>query len=321
MPGITLAYQNSPVEVGAGTYNNSFDGFIDDLRIYDRALGSAEIADLAVGGCGPGVGLDAESFSPANTATGVATNANLSLTFGTTTVATSTGSIGIYKTADNSLVESFAANSPRITRSTTVASTTFTITPSAALAASTSYYVSVASTTFQNGVGSFWAGTVASSTWSFTTGLNPPAPVITPVVASVVPSGSNALPWCSAPSAPGWDPSLPGGGCAAPSTPASSSLPARSCAAYSFTRTLRYGMKGEDVRALQKLMNCLGFALAADGPGSAGEETNLFVERTFAAVKKFQEAYATDILAPLSEIRGTGIFALYSQKKARALTQ
>lgn len=55
LPGITLTYQNSPVKVGSGDYNNPFNGYVDDLRIYGRALSNTEIADLAGGGCGPGV--------------------------------------------------------------------------------------------------------------------------------------------------------------------------------------------------------------------------------------------------------------------------
>ena len=55
LPGITLSYQNSPIKVGTGDYNNPFAGYIDDLRIYDRALTAGEVADLSAGGCGPGV--------------------------------------------------------------------------------------------------------------------------------------------------------------------------------------------------------------------------------------------------------------------------
>lgn len=55
LPGITLTYQNSPVKIGAGDYNNPFSGKIDDLRIYNRALSDNEVTDLATGGCGPGV--------------------------------------------------------------------------------------------------------------------------------------------------------------------------------------------------------------------------------------------------------------------------
>jgi len=129
--------------------------------------------------------------------------------------------------------------------------------------------------------------------------------------------GGGTLPWCSGPSAPGWNSSLPGGGCGAPALgrPASGSA----CPAYTFTRALRFGMTGEDVRALQKLMNCLGFTLATSGPGAPGKETSLFVDKTYRAVVRFQETYTSDILAPISATKGTGIFAEYSRKKAQAL--
>lgn len=94
---------------------------------------------------------------------------------------------------------------------------------------------------------------------------------------------------------------------------------AGSCPKYRFTRVLRFGMTGEDVHQLQKLMNCLGFKLAESGPGAPGEETSLFVERTFGAVVKFQEKYTAEILVPIGATKGTGIFATYSQKKAHAL--
>ena len=55
IPGITLTYTNSPVKIGNGDYNNPFAGYVDDLRIYDRALTQSEVTDLATGGCGPGV--------------------------------------------------------------------------------------------------------------------------------------------------------------------------------------------------------------------------------------------------------------------------
>ncbi len=99
------------------------------------------------------------------------------------------------------------------------------------------------------------------------------------------------------------------------------SLPRTNCSAYGFERTLRRGMVGEDVRALQRLMNCLGFTLATDGPGSPGKETTLFAERTFVAVKKFQEAYVIDILGPLLLKEGTGVFAERSQQKVDSLTK
>lgn len=140
-----------------------------------------------------------------------------------------------------------------------------------------------------------------------------------PVSSSNSSSANATLPWCSGPNAPGWKVGLADGGCGAQSSGASVKI--SSCPAYAFTRTLKYGMTGEDVRALQKLMNCLGFTLGSSGPGSPGHETNLFVSRTFAAVAKFQDTYAQDILAPLSLANGTGIFAELSRKTAARLTQ
>lgn len=103
--------------------------------------------------------------------------------------------------------------------------------------------------------------------------------------------------------------------CQYASTPATGS-----CPAYRFTRSLKKGMQGEDVRSLQKFLNCQGFILGTSGPGAPGRETNLFADRTFQAVVKFQEKYADEILKPGNLSKGTGFFATYSQKKAHALT-
>jgi hypothetical protein len=56
-------------------------------------------------------------------------------------------------------------------------------------------------------------------------------------------------------------------------------------------RTLRLGMSGDDVKELQKLLNQKGFAVAASGPGSQGQETKLFGLRTYRAVVAFQKAH------------------------------
>jgi hypothetical protein len=130
--------------------------------------------------------------------------------------------------------------------------------------------------------------------------------------------GGGTPPWCSGPLAPGWNTSLPDGGCGG--SDATAVVAPTLCPAYPFTRALRFGMEGEDVRALQRLMNCLGFSLAESGPGSPGEETPFYVGRTRTAVIKFQEAYAHEILVPVGEERGTGIFAQYSRAKAHNLT-
>lgn len=550
--------------IGAGAVDGGtqgpFTGYIDDVRVYSRGLTPSEMETLGEGGSGPTNLPSISLTSPADNATDVSLTADLAVTFSVETIATSTGTIGIHQTSDDSLVESFALTSNRISKS----GATFTIDPTDPFEESTEYYVWIPDTAFKDASDSFFEGT-ASTTWSFTTGdfttpslssivatstestaasitwstnesastkvayglttsygtntsetdtsprvtshskvlsgllacttyhyavvsrdtalnaatstdatfttigcvasstpitatstsvtsssggstnvtdsgktfaVSLPAnatatsssvviqvqaigktPVIeelgTPAsvpnaVSSVVfdvkaiidgntildsfdhpvtitytytdadvsgldestfwlyhyhddawealddcsvntgtntitcttpnfsifglfgsslssasngsSSGGGALPWCSGPSAPGWVSSLSDGGCgtlvlAEPVQQVTQST----CPAYTFARTLRFGMSGEDVRALQKLMNCLGFKLAESGPGAPGEETNMFVGRTHGAVIKFQEKYAPDILAQIGATKGTGIFAEYSRKKAQEL--
>ncbi len=64
-------------------------------------------------------------------------------------------------------------------------------------------------------------------------------------------------------------------------TGSSASMPARD---------LTIGSVGSDVQALQKLLNALGFTVAASGPGSAGNETTMFGALTRAALAKYQGA-------------------------------
>jgi len=54
------------------------------------------------------------------------------------------------------------------------------------------------------------------------------------------------------------------------------------------TMNLQIGAVNEQVRTLQKLLNASGFPLAANGPGSPGNETSIFGSVTRAAVQKFQ---------------------------------
>lgn len=56
------------------------------------------------------------------------------------------------------------------------------------------------------------------------------------------------------------------------------------------TRDLEFGMRHEDVRALQKLLNGKGFTVAITGGGSLGNETVYFGPATKRALIKFQQA-------------------------------
>lgn len=55
-----------------------------------------------------------------------------------------------------------------------------------------------------------------------------------------------------------------------------------------FTRNLKIGQLGNDVRELQKILNELGYTVSLSGPGSVGNETNIFGLATESAIKKYQ---------------------------------
>jgi len=79
-------------------------------------------------------------------------------------------------------------------------------------------------------------------------------------------------------------------------TPSSSSAPP-------FTRNLQLNTAGEDVRALQSFLNANGFAVAASGSGSPGNETTTFGMATYRALVSFQAAHglpATGYFGPLT---------------------
>ncbi len=75
-----------------------------------------------------------------------------------------------------------------------------------------------------------------------------------------------------------------------------------------FTRPLKLGSVGEDVRRLQRFLNERGFVIKSSGAGSPNNESTVFGSLTAAALRRFQEANRASILAPLGLQRGTGIF-------------
>ena len=78
---------------------------------------------------------------------------------------------------------------------------------------------------------------------------------------------------------------------------------------YKFTRTLQFGMYGDDVKKLQDALKALGFL--ASGVNSTGYYGTL----TLKAVNKFQLAFKSDILTPVGLDSPTGIFGTNSIKK------
>lgn len=87
-----------------------------------------------------------------------------------------------------------------------------------------------------------------------------------------------------------------------------------------FARSLVMGMRGEDVRALQIILNVdPGTRVAVSGAGSPGNETDYFGSATRRALIKFQEKYRAEILTPISLTAGTGFFGEKTRAKASAL--
>lgn len=87
-----------------------------------------------------------------------------------------------------------------------------------------------------------------------------------------------------------------------------------------FSRTLKLGMKGEDVRALQQFLNAdIETRVAWSGAGSRGSETDYFGPATKRALTKFQEKHRAEILTQLGLAQGTGVLGEKTRARIVAL--
>jgi peptidoglycan hydrolase-like protein with peptidoglycan-binding domain len=72
-------------------------------------------------------------------------------------------------------------------------------------------------------------------------------------------------------------------------------------------QNLKRGNRNSSVLELQKILNLdPETRLSASGPGSPGNETDYFGPITYAAVRRFQQKYSAEILAPISLTAPTG---------------
>ncbi|HEY4514374.1 MAG TPA: peptidoglycan-binding domain-containing protein [Candidatus Paceibacterota bacterium] len=89
---------------------------------------------------------------------------------------------------------------------------------------------------------------------------------------------------------------------------------------FEWTRNLKFGSVGSDVTNLQKFLNNDADTIVAlSGAGSSGNETQVYGPATRRAVIKFQEKYASDILAPNGLTKGTGITGVSTRAKLNGL--
>ena len=186
VPNLNVAAAN--FGIGARTGNEPFSGLVDDVRIYDEVLSQSQIHALANPIVGPDTTPpDLFSLSPVSGAGGAAGDGDLVANFDEAIQAGAIGSITIWRTNPDQLVETFdVASSPRLT----FGAASVTIDPSNDLLGGVEYYVLIDAGAIQDNSGNAFAGIDSSTTWSFTA-----AP---PLVLTIMQDGGNlVLEWPS----------------------------------------------------------------------------------------------------------------------------
>lgn len=90
---------------------------------------------------------------------------------------------------------------------------------------------------------------------------------------------------------------------------------------YVFTKTLKMGVTDQEVMNLQSVLNMsAGTMVSTSGVGSKGMETKYFGAKTKAAVVKFQEMHASDILTPNGLTKGTGVVGAATRAKLNSMS-
>lgn len=117
---------------------------------------------LIEGSTGVSTAPTVQSFSPANNAVSVMPTDNLILTFSENIQQGTSGSIKIYN-SNATVFETIPYNDSRVTISNNIV----TINPSSSFVSSSSYYVNIDGTVFQNLSGGFYTGISGNTGWSF----------------------------------------------------------------------------------------------------------------------------------------------------------
>ena len=91
------------------------------------------------------------------------------------------------------------------------------------------------------------------------------------------------------------------------------------CTITSFTKNLKVGDSGADVKCLQVMLNSAADTQLSAGAGSPGNETEYFGPKTKVAVIKFQEKYASEVLASFGLTSGTGYVGSTTRAKLNTM--